>query len=98
MSMFNLLKIRTSIGIFKNEKCKVTFGLEYISTCKYNLIRNNSGRNDVVSFFRHTSHCLEFNSIYCMDKQSLLSKGKSSLVIKCHTRNVIKKKKKKKKN
>ena len=30
MAMFHLLKIRTSIDIFKNEKCKVTFGLEYI--------------------------------------------------------------------
>ena len=30
MVMFHLLKIRTSIDIFKNEKCKVTFGLEYI--------------------------------------------------------------------
>ena len=30
MAMFPLLKIRTSIDIFKNEKCKVTFGLEYI--------------------------------------------------------------------
>ena len=30
MAMFNLLKIRMSIDIFKNEKCKVTFGLEYI--------------------------------------------------------------------
>ena len=30
MAMFNLLKIRTSTDIFKNEKCKVTFGLEYI--------------------------------------------------------------------
>ena len=30
MTMFHLLKIRTSIDIFKNEKCKVTFGLEYI--------------------------------------------------------------------
>ena len=30
MPMFHLLKIRTSIDIFKNEKCKVTFGLEYI--------------------------------------------------------------------
>ena len=30
MGMFHLLKIRTSIDIFKNEKCKVTFGLEYI--------------------------------------------------------------------
>ena len=29
MAIFHLLKIRTSIGIFKNEKCKVTFGLEY---------------------------------------------------------------------
>ena len=29
MAMFHLLKIRTSIGIFKNEKCKVTFGLEF---------------------------------------------------------------------
>ena len=31
MAMFHLLKIRTSIDIFKNEKCKVTFGLEYIN-------------------------------------------------------------------
>ena len=30
MAMFHLLKIKTSIDIFKNEKCKVTFGLEYI--------------------------------------------------------------------
>ena len=30
MAMFHLLKIRSSIDIFKNEKCKVTFGLEYI--------------------------------------------------------------------
>ena len=30
MTMFHLLKIRKSIDIFKNEKCKVTFGLEYI--------------------------------------------------------------------
>ena len=29
--MIHLLKIRTSIDIFKNEKCKVTFGLEYIT-------------------------------------------------------------------
>ena len=27
MAMFHLLKIRTSIDILKNEKCKVTFGL-----------------------------------------------------------------------
>ena len=30
MAMFHLLKIRTSIDIFKNEKCTVTFGLEFI--------------------------------------------------------------------
>ena len=30
MAMFHFFKIRTSIDIFKNEKCKVTFGLEYI--------------------------------------------------------------------
>ena len=30
MAMFHFLKIRTSIDIFKNEKCKVTYGLEYI--------------------------------------------------------------------
>ena len=30
MAMFHLLKIRMSIDIFKNEKCKVTFGLEYM--------------------------------------------------------------------
>ena len=26
--MFHLLQIRTSIDIFKNKKCKITFGLE----------------------------------------------------------------------
>ena len=31
MAMYHLLKIRTSMDIFKNEKCKVTFGLEYIN-------------------------------------------------------------------
>ena len=30
MAMFHLLKIRTSIDIFKNDMCKVTFGLAYI--------------------------------------------------------------------
>ena len=36
MAMFHLLKIRTSIDIFKNEKCKVTFGLAYISfVCQF---------------------------------------------------------------
>ena len=30
MAMFHLLKIRTNIDIFKNEKCKCIFGLEYI--------------------------------------------------------------------
>ena len=34
MTMFHLLRIRTSIDIFKNEKCKVTFVLEYI-WCKF---------------------------------------------------------------
>ena len=29
MAMFHLLKIRTNIDIFKNEKCNVTFGIEY---------------------------------------------------------------------
>ena len=28
--MFLLLKSRTSIDIFRTEKCKVTFGLKYI--------------------------------------------------------------------
>ena len=36
MAMFHLLKIRTSIDIFKNEKCKVTFGLEYIKIINKN--------------------------------------------------------------
>ena len=30
MALFHLLKIRTSTDMFKNEKCKVTFGLEYM--------------------------------------------------------------------
>ena len=34
MEMFHLFKIRTRIDIFKNEKCKVTFGLEYIYPVK----------------------------------------------------------------
>ena len=29
MAMFHLLQIRTSIDIFRTEKCKVTFGLRY---------------------------------------------------------------------
>ena len=28
--MFHLQKVRTSIDIFSTEKCKVTFGLEFI--------------------------------------------------------------------
>ena len=32
--MFHLLKIKTSIDIFSTEKCKVTFGLKYISLHK----------------------------------------------------------------
>ena len=36
--MFHLLKIRTSIDIFKNENCKVTFGLEYICYLNTNTI------------------------------------------------------------
>ena len=39
MAMFHLLKIRMSIDIFKNEKRKVTFGLEYI--CLKNLEQNH---------------------------------------------------------
>ena len=31
MAKFHLLKIRTSIDIFSTKKCKVTFGLKYIS-------------------------------------------------------------------
>ena len=30
MAMFRLLKIRTCIDIFKNEKRKVTYAIEYI--------------------------------------------------------------------
>ena len=30
MAMYHFLKIRMSKDIFKTEKCKVTFGLEYI--------------------------------------------------------------------
>ena len=30
MAMFHLFKIRTSIDIYINEKCNVTFGLEYM--------------------------------------------------------------------
>ena len=35
MAMFHLLKIRTSIDMFKNEKCKLTFGLEYTKNYVY---------------------------------------------------------------
>ena len=42
MAIFHLLKIITSIDIFKNEKCKVTFGLEfiiiYLSHVKFNAL------------------------------------------------------------
>ena len=30
MAMFHLLKLRTSIGLFRYDKCKLTFGLKYI--------------------------------------------------------------------
>ena len=30
ISIFNLLKTRTSIDIFSTEKCKVTFGFKYM--------------------------------------------------------------------
>ena len=39
MAMFHLLKIRTSIDIFKNEKCKVTFGLEYSFVLSQSIIQ-----------------------------------------------------------
>ena len=39
MAMFHLLKIRTSIDIFKNEKGKVTFGLGYILKCLWAKLR-----------------------------------------------------------
>ena len=38
MAMFHLLKIRTSIDIFKNEKCKVTFGLVYSNKLEFNIV------------------------------------------------------------
>ena len=47
MAMFHLLKIRTSTDIFKNEKCKVTFGLEYSKythTTAYGVGVHNSKR------------------------------------------------------
>ena len=31
IAIFNFLKIRMRVDIFGTEKCKVTFGLEYIS-------------------------------------------------------------------
>ena len=36
--MFHLLTISTSKDIFKNEKCKVTFGLEYILVPDYSFL------------------------------------------------------------
>ena len=35
MAMFHLLKIRTSIGLFRNDKCKLTFGLIKVYTRIY---------------------------------------------------------------
>ena len=40
MAMFHLLKIRTNIDIFKNEKCKVIFGLEYIINIEFKSAAN----------------------------------------------------------
>ena len=51
MAMFHLLRIRTSIDIFKNEKCKVTFGLEY--TMNFTAVNNTTAvekKNNI--FFR----------------------------------------------
>ena len=52
MAMFHLLKIRTSTDIFKNEKCKVTFGLDYIYFIKRGIMdvknwrsRESNGRS-----------------------------------------------------
>ena len=36
--MFHLLESRTSIDIFRTEKCKVTFGLKYIRQNYFNFI------------------------------------------------------------
>ena len=48
MAIFHLLKIRKSIDIFKNEKCKVTFCLEYIrfviiKSCQQHVVINFVG-------------------------------------------------------
>ena len=37
--MFHLLKSRTSIDIFRTEKCKVTFVLKYIIVYEHTFIR-----------------------------------------------------------
>ena len=48
MATFHLLKIRTSIDIFKNEKCKVTFGLEYMYLTLAGFPVRHIGSNDPV--------------------------------------------------
>ena len=52
MAMFHLLKIRTSVDIFKNEKCKVTFGLEYTSNVGFD---GNSFGSDCIAYIAKLS-------------------------------------------
>ena len=62
MAMFHLPKIRTSIDIFKNEKCKVTFGLEYI----YKKNRSLYSERHVTFQYIKTLNCLiQHTSIIC---------------------------------
>ena len=44
--MFHLLKSRTSIDLFRTEKCKVTFGLKYTF-----IIGEGDGRNGTARCF-----------------------------------------------
>ena len=72
MAMINLLKIRTSIDIFKKEKCKATFGLEYISTYDfstlYTMIPQDLIKNQLVDLIDNTFRCEEVLNLACNEE------------------------------
>ena len=75
MAIIHLLKIRTSIDIFKNEKCKVTFGLEYIIDTSFRrgingfILMTLTSYSDQNSFLGHyllNRKTFADNFIYCI--------------------------------
>ena len=61
IAIFNFLKIRMRVDIFRTEKCKVTFGLEYIKVARVrkclrnwnNLVYSDVQLNTVPCYHNH---------------------------------------------